>query len=165
MFSLYLWLKFIHVLAGFTFIMAHGTSIVLSFRLKREKELTRMQAMLDLSGNMWVVMALSLLALLIVGIITGFIGNWWTRGWIWVSLILSLGITIWMFVIGQGTYHPIRKALGMPYTSRGQEMSPEEPLPEAERNALIARTNPWSMLVIGYGGFMIVLWLMIFKPF
>ena len=165
MFSLYLWLKFIHVLAGFTFIMAHGTAIALSFRLKREKELTRIQAMLDLSGTMWIVMMVSLLLLLIAGVITGFIGNWWSRGWIWVSLILSLGVTIWMFVIGQGTYHPIRKAFGLPYMGRGKEREPEEPLPEAERNALIAKTNPWSMLLIGYGGFVIVLWLMIFKPF
>lgn len=165
MFSLYLWLKYIHVLAGFTFIMAHGTAIALSFRLKREYDLTRVQAMLDLSGNMWVVMMVSLLVLLVAGVISGFIGDWWSRGWIWVSLMMALGVTIWMFVIGQGTYHPIRKAFGMPYMSGGKEREPEEPLPEEERNALIAKTNPWSMLLIGYGGFMIILWLMIFKPF
>jgi hypothetical protein len=165
MFSLYLWLKFIHVLAGFTFIMAHGTAIALSFRLKHEKDLTRIQAMLDLSGNMWVVMVVSLLLLLVAGVISGFIGDWWSRGWIWVSLVMALGVTIWMFVIGQGTYHPIRKAFGMSYMRGGKEREPEMPLPEAERNALIAKTNPWSMFLIGYGGFMVILWLMIFKPF
>jgi hypothetical protein len=163
--SLYPWLKYIHVLAGFTFMMGHGTSVALSFRLKQEKDMTRIQAMLDLSGIMWVVMVLSLLVLLIVGVITGFMGNWWSEIWIWVSLGLSLVITIWMFMIGQGTYHPIRKAFGMPYMARGREMEAGEPLSEEERSALIEKTNPWLMLVVGYGGFVIILWLMMFKPF
>lgn len=163
--TIYPWLKFIHVLAGFTFMLGHGTSVALSFRLKQEKDMTRIQAMLDLSGIMWVVMILSLLVLLIVGVITGFMGHWWTEIWIWVSLGLSLIITIWMFTIGQGTYHPIRKAFGMPYMARGQEMEPGEPLSEEERSALIEKTNPWLMLVVGYGGFAVILWLMMFKPF
>lgn len=165
MFSLYLWLKFLHVLAGFTFMMSHGTSIVLSFRLKKEREMARVQAMLDLSANMWLVMIVSLLVLLVAGIINAFIGNWWSFGWIWVSLLLSLGITVWMFFVGQGTYHPIRKAFGMPYMARGKENPAQEPLSEDERNDLIARTRPWLMLFVAYGGFTIILWLMIFKPF
>jgi hypothetical protein len=31
--SLYLWIKFIHVVAGFTFIMGHGVSVALAFRI------------------------------------------------------------------------------------------------------------------------------------
>ena len=75
MYSIYQWLKFIHVLAGFTFLMSHGTSIAFSFRLKREKDLSRIQAMLDLSSYLWIVMIISLLVLLIVGIIIGVMGN------------------------------------------------------------------------------------------
>jgi hypothetical protein len=48
-----------------------------------------MQAVLDLSTNLALVMILSLLMLLIVGNIIGFIGNCWSLGRIWVSLILS----------------------------------------------------------------------------
>ena len=44
-------------------------------------------------------------------------------------------------------------------------MPAEEPLPEAEQQSLIAATRPWEMLVVGYGGFLLILWLMIFKPF
>ena len=107
----------------------------------------------------------SLLVLLIGGIIIGVMGNWWSRGWIWVSLGLSLVITIWMFVLGQGTYHPMRKAFGLPYMHKGQEMSAdEEPVSEEERAALIAKTRPWFMLWVAYGGFAVILWLMMFKP-
>lgn len=163
--SIYLWLKFIHVLAVLTFFMSHGTSIVFAFRLKREKDLTRIQAMFDMSGQMWLVMILSLLLILVVGVVITFMGDWWSRGWVWASLVLTLGITIWMFVLGQGTYHPMRRAFGLSYMHRGQEMPAEQPVSEAQRAELIARTRPWEMLAVAYGGFVVVLWLMMFKPF
>ena len=52
MFSIYQWILFIHVLAGFTFLMSHGTSVTFAFRLKHEKDLPRIQALFDLSGSM-----------------------------------------------------------------------------------------------------------------
>lgn len=163
--SLYLWLKFLHVLAALTFFMSHGTSIVFAFRLRREKDLARIQAMFDMSSHMWLVMILSLLGILVIGVVISFMGDWWTRGWVWVSLVLSLGVTIWMFVLGQGTYHPMRKAFGLPYLQGGKDMPAEEPISEDERAALVAKTRPWEMLVIAYGGFVVILWLMMFKPF
>jgi len=121
--------------------------------------------MFDMSGYMWLVMILSLLVLLIVGVVISFMGNWWSMGWTWASLALSLGITIWMFVIGQGTYHPMRKAFGLPYMQKGKEMPSEEPVSEEERQALVAKTRPWEILLVSYGGFVVILWLMMFKPF
>ena len=163
--SLYHWLIFLHILAAFTFLMSHGTSIVFAFKLKREKDLTRIQAMFDMSGSMWLVMILSLLVILIVGVVISFMGDWWSMGWVWLSLALLLGITIWMFVLGQGTYHPMRKAFGLPYMHKGQEMPAEEPVSEEQRAAMIAKTRPWEMLLVAYGGFVLILWLMMFKPF
>lgn len=163
--SLYQWIKFIHVAAGFTFIMAHGTSIAFSFKLKEETDPTRVEAMFNLSGSMWNTYMISWLVLMIGGIVNGFMGHWWSRGWIWASLIIMLVVTVWMFVLGSRTYHPIRKAFGLPYQNESKEMPAEEPLPEKERLALINKTRPMEMLAVGYGGFIIILWLMIFKPF
>jgi hypothetical protein len=70
-----------------------------------------------------------------------------------------------MFQIGQGTYHPLRKALGLPYMARGRDMPAGEPAPEEESFALIAKTRPVLMLLIGYGGFVLIIWLMMFKAF
>lgn len=163
--SLYLWLKFIHVLAGFTFFLSHGTSIAVAFKLKREKQLSRIHALFDLSGSMWNITMISLLVLLVVGIVISFMGNWWKFGWIWVSLVLLVGITVWMFVLGQGTYHPIRKAIGLPYMHKSKELPAEDPIPESEWLEMIAHTRPWEMLIIAYGGFVVIIWLMMFKPF
>ena len=70
--SLYQWIKFIHVAAGFTFIKAHGAAIAFSSRVKHEKELERVKAMLDLSGSMWHVYMRSWLVLMIAGVVNGF---------------------------------------------------------------------------------------------
>jgi uncharacterized membrane protein len=163
--SVYLWIKFIHVAASVTFIMGHGGAVAFSFRVKKEKELERVRAMLDLSQSMWGVYMLSWLVLMIGGIINGFMGKWWSQGWIWASLVLMLVITVWMFILGFKNYHPLRKAFGMPYRGTKGEFPAEEPLPEEERTALIAATRPMELLVIGYGGYVLILWLMIFKPF
>jgi hypothetical protein len=163
--SLYEWIKFLHVIATVTFLMAHGTSVAISFHLKGEQDMAKIKTMLDLSGSMWIAMMLSLLVGGIAGVVLGFMLSWWSQWWIWVSIVLLLVITIWMFKIGQGTYHPIRKALGMPYMARGRDMPAEEPASEEESQALIAKTNPVLMLLVAYGGFVVIIWLMMFKPF
>jgi hypothetical protein len=165
MLSLYQWLKFIHILAGFTFIMGHGVAVAIAFRLKHEKDLVRVQAMFDLSGTMFLVYFLSMIVLFLVGIAITFMGGWWSSGWLWASLLLSLVITVWMFHLGERTYQPIRKAFGLPYREKNKEYDPVEPLPAEERAALIAATNPRLMLWVAYGGFVVVLWLMMMKPF
>jgi hypothetical protein len=158
-------LKFLHVLAAFTFVMGHGASVALSFRLKHEKEISRVQAMLDLSGSMWVVYMLSLLLMFIVGIILSFMGDWWSEGWVWASTISFIVVTVWMFYLGQKDYHPLRKAFGMPFRDLKGEHPAEEPAAEAEREALIAATKPHLMMLVAYGGFAFILWLMMDKPF
>ncbi len=163
--SLYVWLKYILVLAGFLFLLSHGTAVFAAFQLKKESDPERIKAMLDLSASSWPPMMLSLLVLLVAGIITGFMGNWWGTVWIWLSLVILLGITFWMFSLGQRAYHPLRKMVGQPYLIKGKPFPAEKPRPIAEIKAHLARTRPMEVLVVGIGGFAFILWLMIFKPF
>ncbi|HUV27378.1 MAG TPA: hypothetical protein VMW34_08425 [Anaerolineales bacterium] len=163
--SLYEWIRFLHMVAAISFMVSHGTSIAISFRLKKEEDVERIKTMLDISGSMWIAMILSLLVAGIAGIVLGFMLSWWSQWWIWVSIVLLVVITIWMFQVGQSTYHQLRKTLGMPYQAGGKEMPAQEPAPIEESYALIARTRPGLMLLGGYGGFVVVIWLMMFKPF
>jgi hypothetical protein len=163
--SIYQWLKLIHVAAAFTFIMGHGASIAFAFRLKKESDLSRVQAMFDLSVSMYMVYILALLVMLVDGIVLSFMGDWWSEGWIWVALISLLVVTVWMGYLGQRTYHPLRRAFGLPYRDSKGEKPAEPPLPEEERAKLIAATKPKLMFWVAYGGFAFILWLMMFKPF
>jgi uncharacterized membrane protein len=163
--SLIIWLKYVHILAGFLFLLGHGTAVFVAFQLKKEDDPTRMKALLDVSGASWPTMMLSLLALLISGIITAFLAQAWGRGWVWASLVLLLALAIWMFTVGQRTYHPLRKMLGMPYLIQGKPQPAEKERPLEEIKAFVAKTRPKEVAVIGLGGFALILWMMIFKPF
>ncbi len=163
--SLIIWLKYVHVLAGFLFLLGHGTAVFVAFQLKKEDDPTRMKALLDVSSASWPTMTLSLLVLLLSGIVVAFVGQFWVGGWVWVSLLLLLGLATWMYFVGQRTYHPLRKMLGMEYLIQGKPQPAEKPRPLAEIKAFVAKSRPIETTVIGLGGFALILWLMIFKPF
>ncbi len=159
---MYQWMVFLHVLAALIFFMAHGASAIMALRLSREQNPDRIRALLDLSETSLPVMMISLLVLLIAGIIAGIMGNWWSQGWIWVSLVLLIGVFVWMGVYAQRRYAPLRKALGIDYRGKPGDNPPAN---DAEIHALIQAANPVLLAVGGLGIGGVILWLMIFKPF
>ncbi len=46
----YRWIVFVHVGAALVFMLAHGASASVAFRLRRERDVARLSALLDLSG-------------------------------------------------------------------------------------------------------------------
>jgi len=162
---IYRWLVFLHVLSVFGFLMAHGISVGAAFALRRERNLERIQALLNLSGNTIGALHGSILLLLISGVANGFIGNWWRQGWIWVSLGLLLAIYIYMGVAASGYYGRVRKAVGMSYMEGYKPKPPVEPASEAAIDALLRQSRPLALAVAGFGGLAVITWLMEFKPF
>lgn len=163
--SLAVWIKYIHVLAGFMFLLGHGASVFVAYQLKQTKDLERMKVLMDISAAGWPTMMLSLIVLLVAGIVSGFLGGWWGTLWIWTSLVLLIGITGWMFSLGGTIYHPLRKMLGMEYMIRGKPQPVEKQRPQKEILDFVAATRPRTMMIVGLGGYALIIWLMIFKPF
>ncbi|MEK7327934.1 MAG: hypothetical protein AAB217_22035 [Chloroflexota bacterium] len=162
---MYKWLIFLHIAGTLGFMMAHGASASVAFALRRERNLERVRALLELSANSYGLMYLSLLVLLVSGIVAGFIGQWWGHGWIWTSLALLVAISVAMTVLGSGIYGGARKATGLPYFENGKQNPPLESASAEEIEALLAKGNPILLTVIGSGGLLLILWLMMFKPF
>jgi hypothetical protein len=162
---MYQWLVFLHVLGAFGFLLAHGGSANVAFRLRRERDPERVRTLLDLSGGSTMVMYLSLLVLLIAGIIAGFQGRWWGFGWIWVSLVLLILIAIVMYVTSTAQFNKVRKVLGMPYFEGGKPRPAQAIASIAEIEKVLESWSPWLSISIGMGGLAVILWLMIFKPF
>jgi hypothetical protein len=69
-----------------------------------------------------------------------------------------------MFSLGGRIYHPLRKMLGMDYMIQGKPQPVEKPRPQKEILDFVAATNPRTMMIIGLGGYALIIWLMIFKP-
>jgi hypothetical protein len=110
-------------------------------------------------------MYLSLLAMLLGGITLGFLGRWWSFGWIWVALFLLVAIIVGMGLIAAPHFHRVRKAAGLPYRDGNKDHAPVEPSSPEEIAHLLQAGRPHLITLIGIGGWAIILGLMIFKPF
>lgn len=164
---MYHWLVYIHVLATFAFLLTHGVSSVVALRLRKQRDPALARAWLELNASGGVMAALygSLLALLVSGVISGFMGDWWGRGWIWLSLVLLIAIIVAMYLIGSKHYSQVRKALGMAWFDGRKEHPAGEAASAKEIEALLANAPAITLAVIGFGGIAVILWLMMFKPF
>lgn len=162
---MYQWVVFIHVLGVLLFMLAHGGTTVMTFQLQKERDLDRMRTLLDLSGYSWPAFALSFLLLLVSGVAAGFMGRWWGQGWIWTSLAILIGMSVYMGWSSRVHYHRLRKVLGMPYFEGSRDQPALEPANEGEILAVRDMLRPLPLAVLGFGGTLVILWLMMFKPF
>jgi hypothetical protein len=161
---MYHWFVFLHVAATLGFMLTHGVSVSITFALRQERSPEQVRALLELSANSYKGMYL-LLLLLASGIIAGFMGQWWDSGWIWASLLLLIAIIVAMAILGGAIYSRVRKAAGLPYSERGKPFPAEPPRSPEEVQTQLAMANPILLAVVGYGGILVILWLMMFKPF
>ncbi|MCC7362122.1 MAG: hypothetical protein IT317_21740 [Anaerolineales bacterium] len=162
---LYQLVVFLHVVGVFGYLLAHGVSAAVAFALKRERDLARVRALLDLSAASYPAMFAMLYAFFLFGVIAGFQGAWWGSGWIWASIVLLVAIVVLMTVLGGGLYGQARKAAGLRYNLKGKWFPPEPAQSDAVVLAILGQTNPVLLTVIGYGGFALIAWLMVAKPF
>lgn len=153
---LYRIIVFLHIISTFGFLLSHGASVSMAFALKRERDVKKIRALLDLSGASYPLMSLTLLGSIVFGIIAGFQGHWWRFGWIWASIALLVLITALMYFWGSRVYGAARKAVELP-------SEPSES--NEEFFAILKKSNPILLTLIGYGGYAIIAWLMMVKPF
>lgn len=162
---LYQLVVFLHVIFVLGYLLAHGVSAAVSFAIKKERDINRVRALLDLSAASYPWMYRALWGFLLFGVIAAFMGGWWGRGWVWVSLVLGIIIVVLMAVFGAGIYGEARKAVGIRYNVKGKWFPPEPAKSDDEVFAILAKANPTLLTVIGYGGFAVITWLMTAKPF
>ena len=152
---LYQWIVYAHILAIFTFLLAHGTATAITYKLRGERKIERIRALLDLSQSMAILGIVSWLALIAAGIILGVMGNWWGHGWIWTALILLALMSVAMALLAS---RPLGRARQLLAASSTAEV-------DQQLSTLLAAPNPMVLSVIGGVGIAIILWLMMFKPF
>jgi hypothetical protein len=160
--ELYPWLVFLHIAGAFLFVMAHGVSAVVAFRLRAERDAGRMTALLDLSATSVGVMYIGLLVLLVAGVIAAINRNWFSQGWPWAAIIVLVVVAAAMYLMASRYYSEIRTALGLP-SMNVKEPPPPRPVEEVVR--LLDTKQPEQIAAVGFAGLLVILWLMILKPF
>jgi hypothetical protein len=161
----YPWIVLLHIAGAFMFALSHGVGIWMAVQLRKERDPRRIGALLDLSSTSLVGVYVGLLLLLVGGIWAGIMADWFKFAWIWIALVVLIGITVLMYVIATPFFSELRTALGQ-RTQRTPKGAPDPiPLADEEVAALAARTPVNILAATGFGGLLIILWLMVVKPF
>lgn len=160
--DLYPWLVVTHIVAAFAFVMAHGVSVFVMYRVRREGDRARIAAFVDLSAGSLSLAFISLLIVLIAGIAAAISGDFFSHAWPWVSIGLLVVVGGLMTPLAAIPMNKIRHALGI--AIRGDKEAPVA-ASDAELAALRASLRPELAAGIGGGGLILLVALMSLKPF
>lgn len=164
---MYRLLLFIHVGSAIGFLLFHGATASVMFALKRERDPARLQGLLALRDRAEGAWGLPMVVMIISGVILGFMGRWWSQGWIWASLGAFAVILFAMSGFGrmyiERTWHAIDPAGHDPPMKKDNRDG--VPATREELSAFLATGRPVLLTVIGVGGLGLILWFMMFKPF
>lgn len=149
----YPWIVFLHVVGAFGFVFGHGASAFVSLAIRRETDAQRISAMLRISQFSLMVMYPSLLLLLAAGVAAGFIGEWWGALWLWLAIGLLVVELAAMYALAAPYYMNLRRALTDPT------------VPNDEVVASMSSSRPIVLAWVGIVGLLLIVWLMVVKPF
>lgn len=161
--SMYGMVVLLHVLGAFGFVLAHGASVFVAFRLRSERDRSRIAALLELSSGGINVMYIALLVMLLAGVVAGFMGDHWGRLWIWVALGTLVVVIAAMYLLATPYYGRMRVAAGASVPAQvAARLQP--PPTAAELDGLATSNRPYTLAAIGGIGLVIIVWLMLAKP-
>ncbi len=128
-------------------MLSHGAAALAAFRIGKEADLERVEVYIGMARDPVVVLSMgaTLGLVLSTGISLGFFGNFWGRGWLWATLIAAIFITFSMSFLGRLQFDKALKAV------KGGTSPP--------------RGYPEAAAAVGLLGLVLVLWLVVFKPF
>ena len=152
------WWILLHVLGAFGFVMSHGVSVAVAFRLRKERDRARITELLQFSGSSLLWMYVSLGVLLVGGVIAGFKLHVWGRGWIWTALAVLIVMVGEMSMVARPHYQKIKEAVQL--RPSGVPRKSDEEL-ELLLRSKIALMNT----ALGFASLAFILWLMILTPY
>ena len=160
---MYSWWVYLHILGAFAFVFAHGASALAAFRIRATRDPVQIRTLLDVSSLAIGVMYIGLLLLLIGGIAAGIVGERFGEGWIWAALVILIVIIVAMYAMATPFYGQLRVAAGV--RAKDPKADPNPVVNQSDIDALAGSNRPAALLAIGAIGFLLILWLMVLKPF
>ena len=148
--SLYIWLKFLHIVGLGVFLLAHGISAGASLVVRQQAVAAARGAILKLSLRANFVAFPGLLLVIITGVWMGFIQSWWRMGWIWAGIVVLVLSIVAM------------SAMSVPYHRSREVLGPDQ---TAELDTRLSRARPMALAGIGAVALLILFYLMVVKPF
>jgi MFS family permease len=162
---MYQWIVLLHIVGAFLFAMSHGVAAWMVNEIPKQRDSRRIAALVDLSSTSLTGVYVGLLLLLIGGIWAGIVGDWFRFGWIWAAIVVLVAIITGMYLVATPFFKRLRQALGQRTQGLAKDAPDPTPLPEDEILAIAAQTPVGLISGIGFIGLLVILWLMVVKPF
>ena len=159
----YAWWVYLHIVGAFAFVFGHGASGLAAFRIRATRDPAQIRTLLDLSSMALGLTYVGLLLLLIGGIAAAIAGDHFSRGWTWAALGLLVLIIVAMYAMATPFYGQLRVAAGV--RAKDPKVDPNPVVSQPDIDALAGSNRPLVLLVIGGIGILLILWLMVLKPF
>jgi len=153
----YLWLVALHLVGLIVFVMCHGVSMFVVFRIRTERNRGVIVALLDLASRANQAMYIGLLLLAIGGL-----GAAWNAGlllapWVVGSYVVLIVTIVVMYAAGSGFYYPLREGLeGSEKVARFED--------EELFTKLATSSRPFLLAAVGLTALVVLVWLMVLKP-
>jgi hypothetical protein len=157
----YLWIVFLHVAMIFIFLIQHAAEIWVSFKLREQKEPEGIFATYAFMPNNNVRnLRITYLLIILTGMTAGFLTTLWRQGWMWTALGVMIIIWIVMRRVSDIYLYAVDAIAEAALRNR------EDPSTAAKFiSDLKARREPEILSAVSGIGGLIILWLMMFKPF
>jgi len=146
--NLYSWLRFLHLLGLAGFLLSHGVTIGASLAMRGPVSPSS-RGLLRLSLRSGSVAFPALALMIVTGVWMAFAAHLWGKFWIWASIVVLVAVVMAMGFIANG-YR----------AARGAGTESDSVLDEKLR-----QTRPIAAVWIGGVGLLVLLYLMVFKPF
>jgi plastocyanin len=153
----YQWWLFVHLVGVFGFLLAHGVSVSVTFKLRKERDPARINALLQLSGSSIQGFYISLVVLLVGGFAGATVGHLWSKRWIWAAIAVLVIASLAMYRMAR----PFYRRVG--FVARALEGG-SEAVTEQQFTQILTSRRPWTIAWVGFGALAIILYLMVFKP-
>jgi uncharacterized membrane protein len=144
-------LAFAHVAGLLLFLFAHGASAFVMLRVRREGDPGRLAALLDLSKDAQAPLRLGMAVMGVSGFWLAWEGGFLKAGWVWASVGVFVLASAVMGFLGTRYFEGLRELLAA-----------------SDRKALDARRErslAWLLAAFGSASILVLLWLMMYKPF
>ena len=158
---------YLHVASALGFFLFHGATASATFGLKREQGRESVELLLQMRETAGLAGGISMTVMLISGVVLGFMGHFWSEAWIWIAIAVFVVILMVMGGYGRNNFDRISYLFDPEKYKAPRDKKGQEPIPatEDELTAEQAKGRPILLTVTGMGALVLILWLMMFKPF
>ena len=153
----YQWILLLHIVSVLALLGKHGTSMVVLYRIRAERDRKKIFDLISLSGETTIPMYVSIGAIVVTGILLGVKLKVFSHWWVWLAIVLLVAIVGLMTAIAKPYFKRVKAACevrpsGVPRVS------------DEELGDILHSPSAHVITAIGVIGLVAILYLMVFQP-